>query len=86
MMRANSFDAAFERSLSIGRKHDDDYTNEDGERVRWRFLEVITLDVIAEDDLDGVEIYSEPQPDDGNSNLRFETEFSPETSRPTQTI
>ncbi|MES5484932.1 DUF4288 domain-containing protein [Bradyrhizobium sp. INPA03-11B] len=86
LLRATDFDAAFDRALSIGQASQKEYLNAMGQRVQWRFVEVISLDVIRSDNLDGCEVYSEPVHLNNQEVLPFEAEFSPETSKPIQTI
>lgn len=49
--------AALQRALEIGRNREESYVNGDCDRVVWRFAEVMTLDELRADDLDGAEVY-----------------------------
>jgi hypothetical protein len=85
LFRAENFDTAFHKALCIGEAAQKEYRNADGQRVLWKFMKVISLDIISED-LDGAEIYSEPIHLSEENKIPFEAEFSPNTSRPIQTI
>jgi hypothetical protein len=80
------FESAFEAALQLGRRLEREFLNENGQRVRYRLKQIISLDLIRADSLDGAEVYSEPvwlQPEDAEP---FDTSFEPEASEPTQTI
>src|SRR3954469_10548280 len=59
LFRAGDFDEAFQRALALGRSQEEEFLGGEGERVRWRLKEVVSLDVL-DDPLDVLEIYSEP--------------------------
>jgi hypothetical protein len=84
LLRAADFDAAFDRATGIGRASQKEYRNAEGRRVQWKFIEVISLDVIQSEDLEGQEVYSEPI--HLSEMIPFGAEFSPQTSKPIQTI
>ena len=87
LARAADFDEAFQRALEIGRSREKEYEkNKGGERVCWRLKEVLGLEVVLAETLDGAEVYSDPVelPDDARD--PFDAEYSPELSEPTQTI
>jgi hypothetical protein len=86
LFKAVDFPAAFERAVTIGESAQNEYRNADGQRVLWRFKEVISLDIIRTNDLDGAEIYSEPIHLKNEEIIPFETQFSPHNSNPIQTI
>lgn len=86
LLRANNFGAAFNKALALGSAKQTEYRNADGNLVIWKFKEIISLDVIASDNLDGAEIYSEPIHLGAGEIIPFETEFDPRTSKPIQTI
>jgi hypothetical protein len=86
LLRAGDFSAAFEKAVSIGETAQQEYLNGDGQRVQWRLMEVISLDIIDSDDFDGREVYSEPIRLDEIKMIPFGTKFSPRASKPTQTI
>ncbi len=54
LLRATDFAKAFTRVLDLGRREEKEYRNHDGQLVRWRFKEVLSLDIIAAQ-LDGAE-------------------------------
>jgi hypothetical protein len=85
VFRARDFADAFRRALEIGRGHEEEYLNGDGERVAWRLKEVLSLDVVH-GDLDGAEVSSEPVDVLDEVRDPFETTYAPESSDPTQTI
>lgn len=86
LFRAEDYDAARARALVLGRAHEQEYRNGDGHLVRWRFKEIISLDMIRADDLDGTEIYSEFSAIEDGVFIPFDAQFRPEDSDPTNTI
>lgn len=42
--------------MEIGRNREESYANGEGDRVVWRFAEVVTVDELRADDLDGAEV------------------------------
>ena len=80
--------AAFRRALELGRSRERSFTNRYGERVAWKLKEVATLDRLASDDIDGVEVISDPifdiLPEDAS--LPIEHQFDPERSEPNVTL
>jgi hypothetical protein len=85
LLSAADFDSAFQRALVIGQKNQRQYENADRQQVVWKFAEVLALDVIRADSLDGAEVYSEPVPAVDPS-WTINQAFHPEASRPTQTV
>lgn len=85
LLRSDSFEAAFARALELGRAAETEYLGGTGERVRWRFKEVVTLDVLQAADLDGVEVHSQFTPLGDDERYGFDHEFQPEASQPGQT-
>lgn len=86
VFRASDWDQAMRKAVALGRAHEQEYTNEEGHRVRWRLKEVVSLDLIPDNRLDGAEVYSEFVPVPPMEYARFDAEFQPEESHPTQTI
>ena len=84
VFRSADFDSAFLRALQMGREHEEEYTNGDGDRVRRRLAGVVSLDGLR-GALDGAEVYSEPVPAN-DPNISFDHEFRPGESVPTQTV
>jgi hypothetical protein len=80
IFRAADFDSAFVRALEIGRTHEGEYLNGDGETVRWRLARIESLDVIRADNLDGAEVYFEPSLP--SEVVAFDAEFHPEAHKP----
>jgi len=85
VFRSIDFDEAFRRAIDIGRSQEKSYLNDADELVEWRLKEIISLDVIREQLLDGAEVYSEPV-EPAASDFLFENAFHPEDSNPTQTL
>lgn len=85
LLRSDSFDAAFARALEIGRRAEHEYLGGTGEQVRWRFKEIVTLDVLRAADLDGVEVHSEFTSLADTEHYDFDHVFQPEASQPHQT-
>lgn len=86
LIQATDFEDAFGRALEIGRGLERTYLNGDGITVRWAFTSVISLDALGRALTDGDEIYSEPLDLAIDSAIDFDTQFSPEQSKPTQTV
>jgi len=86
IFKANNFEQAKTRALALGKKQEEDYKNKDGELVRWRLKALLSIDFIECDNLDGVEVYSEPVDLADGEAYGFDQRFSPEYSEPTQTI
>jgi hypothetical protein len=85
VFRSADFDTAFQRALDLGRAAEDEYMGGEGKRVRRRFTEVLTLDGIDAEDLDGAAVYEETvTPASGP--IAFDTRFAPEQSKPRQTV
>ena len=85
LFRAEDFDQAFQRALELGRAQEEEYVGGEGEKVRWRLKEVVSLDVLG-DELDGAEVYSEPVSLAPGEAYAFDVAFEPEKSQPTQTV
>ncbi len=83
---AKDFEDAFRRVVELGKSKEEEYRNSEGQRVVWRLKEVISLDKIPGESLDGAEVYSEPTELASGETIPFDTEFHPELSKPTQTI
>ena len=82
---AEDFDEAFRKALYLGRNQEEEYVNVDNAKVMWKFKEIISLDIVRQDNLDGAEVYSEPIEILGEREP-FDSVFHPENSNPTQTI
>ena len=84
VFRAADRDDAFKRALELGAGHNTSYKNGDGQRVEWRFAEILTLDGLGNaPDLDGREVHSLLT---GEAELLpFETLLHPEDSHPGET-
>jgi hypothetical protein len=81
IFRAASRESGFQRALELGRGQETEYCNSDGQVVRWRLAQVLTLDEIAAVDLDGAEVHSRLSwYEDGSP--PFETLFVPELQEP----
>jgi hypothetical protein len=83
IFRATDWDNAFDRALALGRSHEQDYLNGEGEQVRWRLDRVSTLDMIRAPDLEGAEVFSEMS--DVSGGPPFDTMFEPEKHQPENT-
>jgi hypothetical protein len=84
VFRADNWDTAFQRALELGRAHEEEYTNEAGFPVRWVLTEVVSLDLLQTDNLDGAEVYSEIT--ELHLGEGVPAEVAPERSEPTQTL
>ena len=86
VFQSEDFDVAFRRALDVGRGQEKEYLNADGKRVKWRLKEIISLDILEVESLDGVEGYSEPVNLNDTEAIPFDADLHPEASRPTQTV
>jgi hypothetical protein len=87
IFRAHDFQHAHRRAVERGRAQESEYLNDDGQRVRWRFTEILTLDFVCgvRQDLDGREVHcSHPPPLDPA--VSFDGPLDPAASSPGQTI
>jgi hypothetical protein len=87
IFRAESFEHAMRRAVELGRAAECEYLNDHGQRVRWRFTEVLTLDFVCGmgQDLDGREVHcGHPPPLDPA--VSFDGPLDPAASHPGQTI
>lgn len=86
LFKGESFEHAFRRALEIGAGQEAEYLNGAGLRVLWRLKEILTLDFVSDNDLDGVEVSSDPVELAEDESYAFDAEFVPESSETTQTI
>ena len=84
LVRAEDFKAAFRKFLAVGKKTEKSYKNAFGKEVRVRFVEIVTIDQIDEDDLDGAEVISLSISDEDPA-ITFSSPLDPDKSRPTHT-
>jgi hypothetical protein len=82
VLRADDREDAFRRALEVGHRQEQDYVNGDGERVRWRFAEVLHLHggIDPDRDLDGQEVMTELAAE--GIDLAFDAELHPDGSKP----
>lgn len=86
VFRSVDFEKAFRRALELGKQQEQSYLNGDGNKVVWKLKEIISLDIINSESLDGIEVYSEPVQLPPDEQFPYDSEFFPEESQPTQTI
>lgn len=86
VFKSKDFDTAFQRALELGRSLESEFMNGDDQKVLWRLKEIISIDQIGDEFLDGAEVYSEPVEIPENEMTDFSAQFEPEKSEPTQTI
>src|SRR5437667_10519811 len=60
VFQSTDFDGAFRKALDIGRSQERSYSNDADELVVWSLKEIVSLDLIKLQSLDGAEVYSEP--------------------------
>lgn len=82
---ADGFESAFQRALAIGRATEEEYVNADGERVRWKLKEILSLDLLRSAKLDATEAYSELLDLPLDEQVDFDAVLNPEASVPVQT-
>lgn len=86
VFRGTDFQTAFKRAVELGKCQEKSYHNADGKEVVWKLVEILSLDLVQAESLDGAEVYSEPVDLAAGESYDFDTEFHPERSAPTQTI
>ncbi len=86
IFKADDFKDAFEKAIKLGKNQEEEYINANNKRVCWRLKEIISLDLIKQEELDGVEVYSEPIEIQTDKREPFDVVYHPEKSEPTQTI
>jgi hypothetical protein len=86
VFRSSDFDAAFKRALELGRSQESSFLNNLNQHVVWKLKEIVSLDQLDAQSLDGVEVYSEPVALGADEQIPFDAEFHPEESTPTQTV
>lgn len=60
LIRAEDYDDAFEKAIAVGKSLEESYVGGSGGSVDWKFTEIVTLDRIGDELVDGVEVYSQP--------------------------
>jgi len=83
LVRAFDWDEAFRRFLDIGYKKEASYVNWLEQETRVRFIAIRTMDVLDEEDLDGIEVSCVPL-DGEDPHFTFETPVDPGKSKPGQ--
>jgi hypothetical protein len=86
VFRSADFQTAFKRALDLGKSQERSYLNADQKRMIWKLAEIVSLDMIAAESLDGVEVYSEPVELAPGEAFPLDVALHPERSQPTQTI
>ena len=86
VFKASSFKDGFKRALNIGKSQEEEYLNKEGEEVHWELFEILTIDQIHGDELDGAEVYFESVKVGKGNKIRFLNGFKPALSKPVQTI
>ena len=80
---ADEWEEVLQTALKLGREQESEYLNGDGQRVRWRFAEVLQIhssSIRDGDEIEGQEVMTEFL--DDVPELPFDAEFHPESSRP----
>ena len=85
VFQATDFKHALVRAIELGKKTEEEYLNVSNQLVKWRLKEVVSLDMIRNESLDGAEVYSESFEVPENENIPFDSEFHPELSQPLHT-
>lgn len=84
VVRASGFAEAFEKACNLGLLNEESYINSAGERIRWAFERVATVDALPEVFSDGMEIYFELGEELNDLGVPFDVEFSPRSVPPGQ--
>jgi hypothetical protein len=81
--RAADFATAFDRAVDLGRAREQEYVNGHQERVLWRLVEVVSLNLLGSGELGKViDVHNEPAPMSAADRVPFDTVFHPERSKP----
>jgi hypothetical protein len=86
VFRALDWATAFESAVALGRTHESEFTNADGANAKWRLAQLVTLDLLEGETLDGCEVYSEFVSAGDADIVGWDHAFHPEGSTPTQSI
>ena len=78
---AGNDDAAFRRALELGKEHETEYLNSDGNKVRWALKSVEHIWNLG-DAIDGVEVGSIMGVYRPDAPIKFDVEFRPELETP----
>ncbi|MEP6695313.1 MAG: DUF4288 domain-containing protein [Pseudonocardiales bacterium] len=84
LFRAEDFPAAKARAVEIGLSMERTYTSNTDEEVRWRLVNIETLDMLDDEISDGREVYSEPVSLAPGTTIPFDMEFQPASRAPGQ--
>ena len=76
---ATGYDDAFKKVLAIGYREENEYKNEDGEKVRWIFKEIEEITDLGES-IEGKEVSSRMEGYFPNEPLAIDVTFNPEKS------
>jgi hypothetical protein len=85
VFRASGRDEAFARALALGHdpRHEQEYRNDAGALVQWRFERVMTLDDLGTAPLEGREVHSKF--DELDPPISHDTTFDPSSMTPGET-
>ncbi|HET6228755.1 MAG TPA: DUF4288 domain-containing protein [Longimicrobiaceae bacterium] len=86
VFRSSGWESAFQRALELGRTHEESFVNVDGERVKWVLAEIVSLDFLRTNELNGAEVYSATTDVLPEGVVPFDHYFRPEESDPTQSV
>jgi len=81
LVRAEEFEEAFQKFLALGRRREESYKNMYGHDVRVRFVEILTINEVFHDTLDGAEVWCESR-DAEDPNFTIDTPLDPAASKP----
>jgi len=81
VFRARDFGHAFKRALELGRKHETDYKNDKGQKVRWSLVSILNLDYVGRK-VDGKEVASSLHYRTSKERIPSDCIFYPERSKP----
>jgi len=81
LFKADSYEAAFERALQLGKAQETHYKNHKGQMVRWAFVKVEQIKRLV-GGLDGVEVGSLMDVWPGNVTVPYRKRFYPERNEP----
>jgi hypothetical protein len=86
VFKAKNFKDAFARGIAIGEKSEEEYLNGEGNLVSWKLMEMIHINIIRSDKIDGAEVHSELFSVGEGETIPLETVFNPKDSNPSQTM
>jgi hypothetical protein len=86
VFKSTNYKTAFQHALKIGKQNEHEYLNVNGERVIWKLKEIVTLDKMRAQSLDGIEVWSQLNILTKKEIIPFDAALKPKNSQPTQSF